>query len=76
MRDANLMKAALDGADLRGGEDGEGPTGVVQPAGARLDGADMRGIRGKYAVWREANWWDAIMDESLTKALSKKWPKD
>ena len=44
--------------------------------GARLDGADMRGIRGKYAVWRDANWWDAIMDDSLTKALSKKWPKD
>ena len=29
-----------------------------------------------HAVWRDANWWDAIMDESLTKALSKKWPKD
>ena len=44
--------------------------------GARLNGADMRGIRGKYAVWRGANWWDATMDESLTKALSKKWPRE
>ena len=44
--------------------------------GARLDGADMRGIRGKYAVWRKANWWDATMDESLTKSLTKKWPRE
>jgi len=35
----------------------------------------MRGIRGRYAVWRDANWWDAILDDSLHKALSKKWPK-
>ena len=44
--------------------------------GARLDRAVMRGIRGKYAVWSGANWWDATMDESLTKALSKKWPRE
>ena len=76
MRDANLMKAALDGADLRGARMVKARLGLSNLQGARLDGADMRGIRGKYAVWREANWWDAIMDESLTKALSKKWPRD
>ena len=76
MRDVNLMKAALDGADLRGARMVKARLGLSNLQGARLDGADMRGIRGKYAVWREANWWDAIMDEKLTKALSKKWPKE
>ena len=76
MRDAILMKAALVGADLWGARMVKARLGLSNLQGARLDGADMRGIRGKYAVWREANWWDAIMDESLTKALSKKWPKD
>ena len=39
------------------------------------DGADLRGIRGRYAIWREANWWEATMDDGLRNALEKKWPK-
>ncbi len=42
---------------------------------AKLEGADMRGIRGRYAVWRRADWWNARMDETLSKALNKKWPR-
>ena len=26
---------------------------------------------GRYAIWRNANWWDAIMDDDLRKALAK-----
>ena len=76
LKGANLMKAALDGADLRGARMVKARLGLSNLQGARLDGADMRGIRGKYAIWRGANWWDATMDESLTKALSKKWPRE
>ena len=72
MRETNLMKAALDGADLRGARMVKARLGLSNLQGARLDGADMRGIRGKYAVWRDANWWEATMDEGLTKSLSKK----
>ena len=43
--------------------------------GARLEGADMRGIRGRYAIWRAADWWNARLDDGLAKALSKKWPR-
>jgi len=42
---------------------------------ARLDGADLRGVRGRYAIWRRANWWDAKMNDDLKEALKKKWPK-
>ena len=76
LKGANLMKAALDGADLRGARMVKARLGLSNLQGAKLDGADMRGIRGRYAIWREANWWDATMDESLTKALSKKWPRE
>ena len=76
MRETNLMKASLDGADLRGARMVKARLGLSYLLAARLDGADMRGIRGKYAVWRDANWWDATMDESLAKSLSKKWPRD
>ena len=44
--------------------------------GAKLEGADLRGIRGRYAIWRKANWWDAKMDDGLRAALTKKWPKE
>ena len=69
------MKAALDGADLRGARMVKAKLSFSNLQGARLDGADMRGIRGKYAVWRDANWWDAKMDDSLRKALAKNWPR-
>ena len=44
--------------------------------GSKLDGADLRGIRGRYAIWRNANWWDARMNDDLRKALTKKWPRE
>ena len=43
--------------------------------GAKLEGTDMRGIRGRYALWRAADWWNARLDDSLAKALAKKWPR-
>ena len=61
MRGARLIKARL---------------GLSNMQGAKLDGADMRGIRGRYAVWRDANYWDATLDDSLLKALQKKWPRE
>ena len=76
LQGTNLMKAALDGADLRGARLLKAKLGLSNLQGARLDGADMRGIRGRYAIWRGANWWDDILDDSLRKALSKKWPKE
>ena len=44
--------------------------------GSKLDRADLRGIRGRYAIWRNANWWDARMNDDLRKALTKKWPRE
>ena len=31
---------------------------------------------GRYAIWRNANWWDARMNDDLRKALTKKWPRE
>ena len=76
LQGTNLMKAALDRADLRGARLMKAKLGLSNLQGARLDGADMRGVRGRYAVWRNANWWDAILDDSLRDALKKKWPKE
>jgi uncharacterized protein YjbI with pentapeptide repeats len=69
------MKAALDDSDMRNARFIKAKLSLSNKQGARMDGADLRGIRGRYAIWREANWWDATMDDSLRKALSKKWPK-
>lgn len=74
-REANLMKAALDGADLRNARFIKARLGLSNLQGAIMNDTDLRGIRGKYAVWRDANWWDAIIDDSLKKALEKKWPR-
>lgn len=72
---ANLMKVALDGADMRGARFQRAKLSLSNMQDAKLKGADMRGVRGRYAVWRRADWWNARMDDSLTKALSKKWPR-
>ena len=72
---ANLMKAAFDGADMRDGIFVKARMNLSNSQGTRLDGADLRGIRGKYAIWRGANWWDARMDDELREALAKKWPR-
>ena len=39
----------------------------------KFKGADLRGIRGRYAIWEGSDWWNAKMDDDLIKALSKKW---
>ena len=72
---ANLMKAALDGSDMRDARFVKAKLSLSNMQGAKMDRADLRGIRGRYAIWRDANWWDAKMDDSLRKALGKKWPK-
>jgi uncharacterized protein YjbI with pentapeptide repeats len=74
-KNSNLMKAALDGSDMRNARFTKAKLSLSNLQGARMNGADLRGIRGRYAIWRDANWWDAKMDDSLRKALSKKWPK-
>ena len=72
---ANLMKAAFDNADMRNAIFIKAKMNLSNFQGAKLEGADLRGIRGRYAIWRKANWWDAKMDDSLRIALTKKWPK-
>ena len=72
---ANLMKAAFDDADMRGASFVKARMNLSNFQRCRLDEADLRGIRGRYAIWRDANWWDATMDEDLRTALGKKWPK-
>ncbi len=73
--DAYAMKAAFDKADLRGARFIRAKISLSNLQDAKLDGCDLRGIRGRYATWRRADWWNAKMDESLEKALSKKWPR-
>ena len=72
---ANLMKAAFDDADMRGAIFVKARMNLSNFQRCRLDGADLRGIRGRYAIWRDANWWNATMDDDLRTALGKKWPK-
>ena len=72
---ANLMKAAFDDADMRNASFIKARMNLSNFQRCRLDGADLRGIRGRYAIWREANWWEATMDDGLRNALEKKWPK-
>ena len=54
----NAMKAAFDNADMRNVKAKKARFGLANFQNARMDGADLRGIRGRYAVWRGANWWD------------------
>jgi uncharacterized protein YjbI with pentapeptide repeats len=72
---ANLMKAAFDHADMRDAIFLKARMNLSNFQGSKLDRADLRGIRGRYAIWRDANWWDARMNDELRVALSKKWPK-
>lgn len=73
---ANLMKAAFDHADMRDAIFLKARMNLSNFQGSKLDRADLRGIRGRYAIWRNANWWDAKMNDDLRGALSKKWPKE
>ena len=70
------MKAAFDGADMRGASFIKAKLNLSNFQGCRLDGADLRGIRGRYAIWRNANWWDAKMNDDLREVLTKKWPRE
>jgi uncharacterized protein YjbI with pentapeptide repeats len=72
---ANLMKAAFDDADMRDASFVKARMNLSNFQRCRLDRADLRGIRGRYAIWRDANWWDARMNDDLREALTKKWPK-
>ena len=72
---ANLMKCAFDGADMRGARFLKARMNMSNFQNTQLENADLRGIRGRYAIWREANWWDAKMDDDLAKVLAKKWPR-
>ena len=73
---ANLMKAAFDHADMRDAIFIKARMNLSNFQGTKLNRADLRGIRGRYAIWRDANWWDAKMNDDLRGALSKKWPKE
>ena len=73
---ANLMKAAFDHADMRDAIFLKARMNLSNFQGSKLDRADLRGIRGRYAIWRDANWWDARMNDELRAVLSKKWPKE
>lgn len=74
-KDANLMKANFQGADLRDAVFLKAKMNLSNFNGCRLDRADLRGIRGRYSIWNNANWWDAKINPDLKKVLSKKWPK-
>ena len=73
---ANLMKAAFDHADMRDAIFLKARMNLSNFQGSKLDRADLRGIRGRYAIWRDANWWDARMNDDLRAVLSQKWPKE
>ena len=75
MVEADLMKSAFDGADLRGADLRKARMNLSNFRNCKLAGADLRGIRGKYAIWQGSDWWNATLDEKLVKALKKKWPK-
>ena len=73
---ANLMKASFDNADMRDAIFLKAKMNLSNFQGTKLDRADLRGIRGRYAIWRNANWWDASMNDDLRKVLTKKWPRE
>ena len=75
MVEADLMKSAFDNSDFRGADLRKAASTCPISKNCQFEGADLRGIRGKYAIWQGSDWWNAIMDDELRKALAKKWPK-
>ena len=75
MVEADLMKSAFDGADFRGADLRKARCNLSNFRNCKMEGADLRGIRGKYAIWQGSDWWNAILNEDLEKALAKKWPR-
>ena len=65
---ADLMKSAFDGADFRNAD-------LRKARNCKMGGADLRGIRGRYAIWQGSDWWNAKLNEDLEKVLAKKWPR-
>lgn len=72
---ADLMKSAFDGSDFRGADLKKARLNLSNFRNCKLEGADLRGVRGKYAIWQDSDWWNAILDDDLRKALTKKWPR-
>ena len=64
---ANLMKAAFDDADMRNASFVKARMNLSNFQRCRLDGADLRGIRGRYAIWRDANWRQLWMTTYVTR---------
>ena len=75
MVEADLMKSAFDGSDFRGADLRKARLNLSNFRNCQFGGADLRGIRGKYAIWQGSDWWNAVMDDELRKALAKKWPQ-
>ena len=73
MVEADLMKSAFDGADFRGADLRKARCNL-SPRNCKLKGADLRGIRGKYAIWQGSDWWNAILNDDLAKAWRKNGP--
>ena len=71
----DLMKSAFDKADFRGADLKKARMNLSNFNNCKFEGADLRGIRGKYAIWQGSDWWNAIVDDDLKKTLAKKWPK-
>jgi len=75
MYEADLMKSAFDGSDFRNTDLRKARLNLSNFRNCQFAGADLRGIRGRYAIWQGSDWWNAKLDDDLRKALSKKWPQ-
>ena len=71
----NLMKASFDDADRRDASFVKARMNLSNFQRCRLDRADLRGLRGRYAIWRDANCWEDPMDHSLRNVLGTIWPQ-
>ena len=72
----DLRRAIFDGAVMRGASFIKAKMNLSNFQGCRLEDADLRGIRGRYAIWRNAIWCDAKMNDDLREVLTKKWPRE
>ena len=75
MVEIDLMKSAFDVADCRGADLRRARLTLSNFRNWKFAGADLRGIRGRYAIWQGSDWWNATMEDALKKVLSNKWPR-
>ena len=75
MVEADLMKSVLDGSDFRGADLEKGEAQPFQFQKLSVQRRRSCGNPRKYAIWQGSDWWNAVMDDDLRKALSKKWPQ-